>query len=89
LHDETHYPDSFSFKPERFIIDGKINPSVKDPLTAAFGFGRRICPARFMAYSSVWITMASMLATFNMAKFINPDGSVIEPTQEYMGTTTV
>jgi hypothetical protein len=44
LHDETDYPEPFSFKPERFLKNGKLNPEVKDPATAAFGFGRRICP---------------------------------------------
>lgn len=34
------YPDPYAFKPERFLIDGKPNPAVKDP-DAAFGFGRR------------------------------------------------
>ena len=42
LHDENMYPDSFSFKPERFIgSNGKLNPAVKDPETVIFGFGRR------------------------------------------------
>jgi cytochrome P450 len=35
------YPDPYAFKPERFLLDGKLNPAVKDPDCAAFGFGRR------------------------------------------------
>lgn len=42
LHDENIYPDPLAFKPERFLNDGKINPSVRDPELVAFGFGRRI-----------------------------------------------
>jgi cytochrome P450 len=76
------YPDPFSFRPERFIKDGKIDPDVKDPL-AAFGFGRRICPGRHMAQASVWIAAASMLASFDIAKAVNADGSVVEPSGEY------
>lgn len=44
LNDESMYgPDTDKFNPERWLKDGKINPSVKDP-DFAFGFGRRICP---------------------------------------------
>ena len=41
LHNPEDYPDPYAFKPERYIEDGKIDPSVRDPLTIAFGFGRR------------------------------------------------
>ena len=42
LHDEEMYPDPMSFKPERFLLsDGTINPEVRDPDVAAFGFTRR------------------------------------------------
>ena len=45
LHDPEEYPDPEAFKPERYIKDGKIDPSVRDPLTIAFSFGRRYVPA--------------------------------------------
>jgi cytochrome P450 len=73
------YPDPFSFRPERFIKDGKIDPDV----IPAFGFGRRICPGRHMAQASAWIAAASMLASFDIAKAVDADGSVIEPSGEY------
>ncbi|KAG6878839.1 hypothetical protein C0992_007282 [Termitomyces sp. T32_za158] len=41
LHDEDVYPNPFDFNPDRFMKDGKLNPDVKDPDHAAFGFGRR------------------------------------------------
>ncbi|KAJ4493679.1 cytochrome P450 [Lentinula edodes] len=85
LHDENTYPEPHTFKPERFIgEDGKINPAVKDPDTALFGFGRRICPGRFMAFSSIWIAVASMLAVFDISKPVDENGNVIEPTFEYI-----
>jgi cytochrome P450 len=40
-HDEDEYPDPYSFKPERFIKDGQLNPKIRDPAMIAFGFGRR------------------------------------------------
>ncbi len=39
--DEARYPDPDDFRPERFLRDGKIDPNVRDPVTFAFGFGRR------------------------------------------------
>jgi len=41
LHDEEIYPEPFKFNPDRFLIDGKLNPDVQDPALAVFGFGRR------------------------------------------------
>lgn len=42
FHDEIIYPDSYTFNPERFIKNGKIDLTVRDPDLIAFGFGRRI-----------------------------------------------
>jgi hypothetical protein len=40
-----------------------------------------------MAYSSVWIAVASVLATLNITKATDSDGTVIEPSGEYTGRT--
>lgn len=70
--------------PERFLTaDGKLNPDMKDAELAAFGFGRRICPGRHMALSSIWIAMASVLSTFTLSKSLDEEGKVIEPSGEY------
>ena len=46
LHNPVDYPQPEQFNPERFLLDGRLNPKVKDPLLAAFGFGRRcVIPA--------------------------------------------
>ncbi|KAK6977688.1 cytochrome P450 [Favolaschia claudopus] len=82
LHDETMYPDPDMFDPERFLLDGKLNEEIRHP-GAAFGFGRRICPGRHVASSALWITIASVLSTYNIGKATNEDGEVIEPTYEY------
>ncbi|PFH47950.1 hypothetical protein AMATHDRAFT_6256 [Amanita thiersii Skay4041] len=84
LNDEKVYPDPFTFKPERFMKDGKISKDIKDPSHAVFGFGRRICPGRFLALSSMWITVASMLAAFDITKAVDESGNVIEPDYEYI-----
>ncbi|KAJ7032293.1 cytochrome P450 [Mycena alexandri] len=82
LHHEEMYPEPHTFNPERFLLDGKLNPDVRDP-QAAFGFGRRICPGRYMATSSLWIAIASILAAFNIGKAIEEDERIIEPSYEY------
>ncbi|KAJ7097114.1 cytochrome P450 [Mycena belliarum] len=78
LHDEAVYPDPFNFEPERFLLNGKLNPEIPDP-QVTFGFGRRICPARYMAASSVWIVIASILSSFEITKAVGEDKRVIEP----------
>ncbi|KAJ7803823.1 cytochrome P450 [Mycena olivaceomarginata] len=83
LQDETMYPNPEAFRPERFLLDGKLNPAIRDPETVAFGFGRRICPGKHMATSTLWITIASILSTFDIRKAVGKDGEVVEPTYEY------
>ncbi|KAF8189525.1 cytochrome P450 [Mycena galopus ATCC 62051] len=83
LHDEAVYPDPYAFKPERFLgDDGLINPDVLDP-QAAFGYGRRLCPGRHMANTSLWITIASVLATFDITKALDENGREIELSYEF------
>ncbi|KAK6980638.1 O-methylsterigmatocystin oxidoreductase [Favolaschia claudopus] len=83
LHDEEIYPDPFSFEPERFIVNESTKSNAKSP-DIAFGYGRRRCPGSHMAASSIFITIASILATYNIEKATDADGSVIEPRHEYV-----
>ncbi|TFK33836.1 hypothetical protein BDQ12DRAFT_614639, partial [Crucibulum laeve] len=39
----------------------------------------RICPGRHLADASLWIAIASMLATFSISKTIGEDGQPITP----------
>ncbi|KAF8068006.1 hypothetical protein FPV67DRAFT_1449579 [Lyophyllum atratum] len=54
-----------------------------DPAHAAFGFGRRICPGRYMAFSALCIAIASIIATFDITKAVDENGVIIEPSYEY------
>ena len=84
LHDEAAYHDPLVFAPERYFKDGTWDPTVRDPGVAAFGFGRRICPGRFMAKDSMWIAIASTLATFNFNKAKDEHGTPITPPEAYV-----
>ncbi|KAF9033183.1 cytochrome P450 [Panaeolus papilionaceus] len=78
LHDESVYKDPFRFNPERFL-----GPDPEpDPTNLCFGFGRRICPGRLFAESSVFIVCAMTLATCNIEKYKLQDGKIIEPAHE-------
>lgn len=83
FNDEAVYPEPRRFKPERFMLDGKLNPNVRDPDTAAFGFGRRVCPGRFMAKDSAWIAIAMILATLEIKPVVDVNGVPLLPAGEY------
>ncbi|KAI0730583.1 cytochrome P450 [Earliella scabrosa] len=64
LHDESVYKDPHTFKPERYDPTPENPTGEPDPVRAAFGFGRRICPGRFFAEDAVWFAIAAMLHVF-------------------------
>ncbi|KAJ3505494.1 hypothetical protein NLJ89_g7384 [Agrocybe chaxingu] len=85
LHDKEEYPDPLEFRPERFLKDGKLNRDVREP-TVAFGFGRRICPGRHIAVSTLWISAASILTVYDISIAMDVHGNPIVPTQEYISS---
>src|SRR5258705_13140076 len=66
LRDEELYPDSESFKPERWLNPGYA--TYQEPLTkypnlkrfAAFGHGRRICPGLEVSEKSLFLQVSSL-----------------------------
>lgn len=44
---------------------------------------RRICPGRHFAVEFLNITVASVLAVFDITKVTNSDGSIDEPLEKY------
>ncbi|TCD67637.1 hypothetical protein EIP91_012202 [Steccherinum ochraceum] len=77
LHNPAEYPNPEAFIPERFLKDGEINPDVRDPATAAFGFGRRVCPASAMALSSMYSVISCVLHTYSISHALDADGKPI------------
>ncbi|KAM5530936.1 hypothetical protein V8D89_015381 [Ganoderma adspersum] len=71
LHDESVYKNPTEFVPERYEPSVEMPTGEPDPARVTFGFGRRICPGRFFADESVWLTIALMLHMFDIS---NPTG---------------
>jgi hypothetical protein len=44
----------------------------------------RICPGRYLAFSAVWIAVASLIAVFDIRKAVDKNEEDIEPIQEYV-----
>ncbi|TBU63498.1 cytochrome P450 [Dichomitus squalens] len=80
LHDPEAYQDPEDFRPERFIRDGKLDPSVRDPSAFAFGFGRRrvVCPGRHFAEAALFINIASVLHVFDIGPPLDGAGKPIK-----------
>ncbi|KAI5360195.1 putative cytochrome P450 [Septoria linicola] len=74
-HDPATYAEPMDFRPERFLGD---SPE-RDPRDYVFGFGRRACPGKVLADTSIWITVAKSLAALNIEKAVGEEGRVIEP----------
>ncbi|THU76873.1 cytochrome P450 [Dendrothele bispora CBS 962.96] len=82
LHDKTIYNDPMIFKPERFLEQsGKRCPP--DPTLYSFGFGRRICPGRYLALDNSWMMIACILAAFTIEKALDINGNEIEVTTQH------
>jgi len=79
------HEDPFAFKPERWLPQ-EGGGEAKGPLphNYSFGFGRRACIGQKWAEHLLFITVASMLAAFNIEKAIDKDGKPIEPNDQYV-----
>ncbi|KAJ6575009.1 cytochrome P450 [Mycena capillaripes] len=84
LHDPVMFPEPHKFIPERFL--DKAEAPLR-PETVAFGFGRRICPGRFLALNSAWIVMVSILKTYTINKALDADGKSIVPEVDFSAGT--
>ena len=73
--DPAVYHDAETFKPERFL-EPYHEPAAT---TVTFGFGRRVCPGRILADSSLFLTFAQSLAAFDIRKAVDASGLEIEP----------
>ncbi|KAI5899995.1 cytochrome P450 [Schizophyllum commune H4-8] len=83
-HDESMYPDAMSYRPERFIgVPDAKDGGPRNPNTIAFGWGRRICPGRFMAENQLWLHVATTLQCFNIDPAVDDNGMPVIPPRTY------
>ncbi|KAG6380283.1 cytochrome P450-like protein [Boletus reticuloceps] len=76
MHDESRYPDPYTFLPERFLDDdGSFKHNECENIV--FGFGRRICVGRHFADTSIWSVIAKVLAAFTILKPLDENGAEI------------
>ncbi|KAF8977340.1 cytochrome P450 [Cyathus striatus] len=77
LRDESIYTNPDSFNPSRYLPkpDGNGEPY---PI-GHFGFGRRICPGQYFADASLWIAVCSILATLDIGRALDNEGTEIIP----------
>jgi len=61
-------PDPEVFRPERFL-----EANLRDPSQFVFGFGRRICPGRYMANNTLFIAITAILQLFSISNVVNED----------------
>lgn len=76
FQDPAVYPEPHVFNPERFLKDGKLDRSVKDPEDRVFGSSRRICPGKHFASRAIFLRFATILATFDIEPGVNDKGEV-------------
>ncbi|KAF9444943.1 cytochrome P450 [Macrolepiota fuliginosa MF-IS2] len=86
LHDPEFYKDPHEYIPDRFIKDGELDRTVRDP-SVAFGFGRRICPGRFFSDNSVFILIAHVLTVYDIKPALDDAGKEIQLKPEVTGGT--
>lgn len=73
LHDPQVYHEPETFEPERFLAP-RNEP---DPTSDVFGYGRRICPRRFFADSSLYINIVQSLSMFDFRHAVKDDGKEV------------
>jgi cytochrome P450 len=79
MHDPEIYESPDDYIPDRFLKDGKLDSSIRDPLnTGAFGYGRRICPGRHFALNSLFLMIAHTLAVFDIKPALDENGNEIQ-----------
>ncbi|KAJ3572125.1 hypothetical protein NP233_g3289 [Leucocoprinus birnbaumii] len=83
LHDPQEFESPDQYIPERYLKDGKINPEVRDPTVAAFGYGKRKCPGRFFSEDSLFSIIAHVLSVYELKPGLDSDGKEVRIIPEY------
>lgn len=74
-HDPSVYHAPMDFNPDRYL---KAEPE-PDPRNWIFGYGRRVCPGRYVAENALFLTIAQSLTVFRVEKLRDEKGNIVEP----------
>lgn len=84
VRNPTLFPDPDAFVPERYLAPAdEAAARRRDPRNYVFGFGRRRCPGMHLIEQSLWIVMASMVATLDIVKARDAAGCEVEPEVQF------
>ncbi|EPT01022.1 hypothetical protein FOMPIDRAFT_1121512 [Fomitopsis schrenkii] len=78
-NDANYYSDADAFRPERFIDPATGLSTGLDPKDYIFSFGRRACPGQRFADDSLWLVIASIIATFDIKRTVDDNGREVTP----------
>ncbi|KZT68558.1 cytochrome P450 [Daedalea quercina L-15889] len=71
--DERIWDNPDVFRPERFLNSTSSDAGPIDPRNIIFGYGRRLCPGRLFADTTLFVAMANIVATLNISKACDAD----------------
>ncbi|EIW81195.1 CyP450 monooxygenase [Coniophora puteana RWD-64-598 SS2] len=79
-------PPADVFEPARHLdpSTGQLLPE-QNAITGhpQFGFGRRVCPGRFLSEATMWAAIASILAVFDVCPALDGEGREVPVSGEY------
>ncbi|KAG5946185.1 hypothetical protein E4U60_004466 [Claviceps pazoutovae] len=79
MHDPETYTNPAEFNPDRFLAPGREEP---DPRDHVFGYGRRICPGRYLADETLFLTISRIVATLDVTAKLDDRGKPQDPKRE-------
>ncbi|KIY65192.1 cytochrome P450 [Cylindrobasidium torrendii FP15055 ss-10] len=80
-HDENKYSEPDNFMPERFFReDGTLSD---DTSSISYGFGRRVCVGRYVAETTAWLAIASLMAVYTIKPSRDAAGNEIPISGEF------
>lgn len=85
--DGTPLENPDAFVPERFLPRSSSRPL--DPSDYVFGFGRRICPGRYIAEDIIFLMVSNLLAAFTVSAPLGEDGKEVAFEVEWTGEDAV